>query len=128
MDLDAAPETTLRYLDRNQAKIGGKCCDDITVRAATGHPLGRLEGFIIDPTQRQLRYFVIRTTWLPGGSRLIPLTAARLNVEDHAIELLSDDHELTPAANFPSFPQFSDEDFLNAIFARRNWATKATKF
>ena len=111
---------TLRYLDGDQANIAGERCDAMTIRAATGRALGRLQGFIIDPLERQLRYFVVRTSGLFGASRLIPVTAARVNVQDRAIELLADEDDVTPIPHNPQFPAFSDEDFLNAIFARRN--------
>ena len=68
---------------------------------------------------RQLRYFVVRTTGMLGGLRLLPVTAARVNREEHVIELLADDEELqhTYCFNPRHFPSFSDEDVLNAIFA-----------
>src|SRR5262245_54706911 len=88
MAAESAP-SDLRYLEPIQATIDGVRCEDMTVRAATGGVLGRLQGFIVDPVARQLRYFVVRTSGIMGRSRLLPVIGARFDLEHRAIELLT---------------------------------------
>lgn len=120
----SAPADTagLRYLEPEQTKIRGERCDGMTIRTADGHALGRVQGFLVDPTTRRLRYFVVRKSGplgLGGDSRIVPITSARVNLDDRAIELLDEDDEFEAAGRFSrnSFPAFTDEDFLTAIFA-----------
>jgi uncharacterized protein YrrD len=109
----------LRYLDPSQAAVLGMRCDGMTVRAATGRALGTLQGFIVDPAARQLRYFVVKKSGWFTDRQLLPVVDARVNVDDHAIELLGDEEDLLPMSRSTDFPALSDEDFLDAIFAAR---------
>lgn len=92
----------LRYLDSARVAIEGQPCDGMVIRAATGKILGRLHGFVVDPVVRQTRYLVIRTTGLFGRTRLVPLDAARVDVENRAIEVPVDERETRAAGMFPS--------------------------
>jgi hypothetical protein len=120
MESEAAPND-LRYLEPTQATIDGVRCEDITIRAATGGVLGRLQGFIVDPVARQLRYFVVRTTGIMGRSRLLPVLGARFDLEHRAIELLTNGVEYLNHRQFNRgrFARFSDEDLLRALFGGR---------
>jgi len=118
-----AATAPLRYLGPDHAKIAGERCEGMTIRSATGRALGRVQGFIVDPVARRLKYFVVRTSGLlglTGDDRLVPITAARVNLEERAIELLADQDDLDRTDRFSQtrFPAFTDEDYLTAIFAR----------
>jgi hypothetical protein len=74
----------LRYLDPQHLAVGGEGCEGMTVRNETGI-IGEFQGFLVDPVARQLRYVVIE---LLGRLRLMPVTAARIDLDQRAIELL----------------------------------------
>jgi hypothetical protein len=80
----------LQYLDPSRVNIGSTSCTGMTIRAATGGVLGTLQGFLIDPIARQLRYLVVRTleqtTFLPFGQ-------ARVDPERREIEVRMDENE-----------------------------------
>lgn len=74
----------LRYLDPRHLAVSGACCEGMSVRTAAGL-LGDFRGFLVNPTTRRLRYVVID---LLGRLRLLPITSARVDVEQGTIELL----------------------------------------
>lgn len=63
----------------------------LLVRAMDGRPIGRLEGFMVDPASQTLRYFVVDTR---RGRRLlrrlVPFVPACLDAEDGTLHLLAD--------------------------------------
>lgn len=112
----------LRFLQPQQTQIAGAHCAGMTVRAAAG-VIGELEGFVVEPLTRRLRYFVVRTTGLFGRTKLMPATAARIDMETRAIELLDEDIAESSQVFKPElFPAFSDEDLLAAVFSRQSAA------
>lgn len=114
--MDARQENDLRFLESGRAEVNGSCLSGMLVCGAS-HVLGRLQGFVVDPVTRQLRYLVIRTAGLLAKTRLLPVTAARIDLDARAIQLL-DEQVLDRAEPFtPSrFPRFDDDDLLKAMF------------
>jgi hypothetical protein len=112
-------QNSLRYLEPERAEIGRDRCDGMTVKDTTGNAVGHLEGFVVDPPARRLRYFVVKEATRRADTMLIPVSAARVNVDDRAIEVL-DDAELEQSQPFsPSmYPSFSDDDLIAALFRR----------
>lgn len=94
MAMNAKDSTELRYLEPGRAAIAGAPCTGMKILGATGRALGHLQGFIVDPVARQLRYFVVRSGRL-GKALLLPVTDARVDVSGKVIELLGDTPELT---------------------------------
>jgi hypothetical protein len=115
-----APADDLRYLEPARVKIRDRRCDGMTIRAATGQAIGRLQGFLVDPVARRLKYLVVRTG-LFGPPRMLPVEAARVDLESRAIELAIDDHELRGSRPFAArqFQPFSDDDLIAALFSTR---------
>jgi hypothetical protein len=67
--------------------FGAMVCDP------DGEPIGRLEGFMIDPEQQTVRYFVVDNL---RGRRLertmIPFAPAQLDLEHHVVRLIDQPH------------------------------------
>jgi hypothetical protein len=67
--------------------FGAMVCDP------DGEPIGRLEGFMIDPERQTLRYFVVDNL---RGRRLertmIPFAPAQLDLEHHVVRLIDHPH------------------------------------
>jgi hypothetical protein len=81
---------SLRYLPAKEVENGSAAFGAV-VHSADGMTLGRLEGFMMDPASRTLRYFVIDAR---RGRRLlrrlIPFVPAWLDRESNALHLLAD--------------------------------------
>ncbi|MGQ0732569.1 MAG: hypothetical protein ACT4QD_02810 [Acidobacteriota bacterium] len=100
--------TNLRFLEPERAKVAGTRCTGMLVLGLT-RVLGRLQGFVVDPSAHRLRYLVVRTLGRAEPSRLVPMTAARLDLAVPAI-LLLDDEVLDQRLPFEpeSFPAMVD--------------------
>ncbi|MBK5297021.1 MAG: hypothetical protein JJE40_07690 [Vicinamibacteria bacterium] len=64
---------------------------DVTVRSADGFELGRLDGFMVDPDHRTLRYYVV-TRFGEWGMKLglVPFVPGCLDAEHGVLRLLHD--------------------------------------
>lgn len=80
----------LRYLPAKEVENGSAAFGAV-VQSADGLTLGRLEGFMMDPASRTLRYFVVDAR---RGRRLlrrlVPFVPAWLDRESNALHLLAD--------------------------------------
>jgi hypothetical protein len=81
---------SLRYLAARDVE-NGAAAFGVVVESLEGQYLGRLEGFMMDPISRTLRYFVVD---LRRGRRLlrrlVPFVPAALDLEARVLHLLSD--------------------------------------
>lgn len=91
---------TLHYLEPAEIVISGVPSDAMIVRAATGRALGRLRGFVVDPLNRHLRYFVVRASGLFGKTTLVPAVSPRVDVKRRSIDTDVNDEELSLLRNF----------------------------
>jgi hypothetical protein len=114
-----AADNTLRFLEPRMAVVAGEFCEGMTVRSAAGI-LGQLQGLVVDPLARRLRYLVVKTSGLFGGAQLLEISSARIDHQAHQIELLDDD-AVSRSQPFQRelFPAYSDDDLLAALFGRQ---------
>jgi PRC-barrel domain len=110
----------LRYLNATQIEGPVSSFDHLEVRSREDRTIGRLDGILIDPSERRVRYFVVDDE----GSRrhhryLIPLAPTRLDARRRAlcVDVTTSDVEQCEDFEDASFPHFSDDDLLNALFA-----------
>lgn len=113
--VDMATDATLRYVQAERLEGEGLQFAGLAVQTRNERELGRLDGIIVDPRARRVRYFVVDA----GGHHryLMPLCAASLDEEHHALRLVSPDDpqdcfEFDPGA----FVEFDDDDVVAAIF------------
>jgi hypothetical protein len=64
--------------------------DHVDVRDRTDWKIGRLDGVIIDPAERRLRYLVVDNDRLAPHRYLVPLDATQLDVEHRALYVHAD--------------------------------------
>ena len=80
----------LRYLAAREVENGAEAFG-VIVRSSDGAPIGRLEGFMVDPKSRTLRYFVVDSR---RGRRLlrrlVPFVPACLDLASRTLNLLAD--------------------------------------
>lgn len=120
---DHSTSQRLCYLDA--ARVAGPAGElaGATVETSAAEPLGTLDGVLIDPDERRVRYLVVeRTGWLRRRKYVIPAEcpaqvdaqnrALRIDVEPDALSRLDDLDE-------GSIGEFTDEDFVRAMFARQ---------
>lgn len=92
--------SSLEYVKPGRVAIAGMPSEGLMIRVATGRALGRLRGFIIDPIDQHLRYFVVRASGLFGKTTLVPAASPRIDFDHHAIEIDLDAGELWALRNF----------------------------
>ena len=116
-----ATTATLRYLDAAAVSGPAGQLREFKVRDPRGSSLGTLTGFVVDPTARQLRYFVVEVArWLSKRRYLIPLCPAILEQQQRTVRLECDPgarHDW-PEFDDEQFSRFSDDDLVDVIFAR----------
>lgn len=95
------PTAELQYLDPSKVRIAGHTCAGMTIRAPQGNVLGEVNGFLIDPIGRRLRYLVVKTL---KHTRLLPFAiGARVNTSANEIEVPSDERDFRRARDvFPA--------------------------
>jgi uncharacterized protein YrrD len=107
----------LRYLEAARVEGPAHGLDGFEVSTSAGEPLGRLDGFIVDPARRRLCSFVISRPGLFRNRRyVVPLCPAQLDPEHQVLRVDpdgSEEREFDPAA----FERFSDDDMLTALFS-----------
>ena len=114
-----ATESRLRHLNAAKVETPLGSLDHIPVLSPTTGSLGELEGIIIDPNERHVRYYVVESRrWLKTHRYLLPDAQMRLDPgEDEDLE--RDDLPNLPVLHDEEFPPFSDDDFMTTMFASR---------
>jgi len=112
----------LRYLEAQSVRFQEGTLSGFRICTDDAQPLGNVDGVLISPMSRQLRYFVIETPGIFTSRRyLLPADEARAIVEEGRKTLRIDarmDEIHLEAFNASSVPQFSDDDLLAAMFSR----------
>jgi hypothetical protein len=113
--------THLRYLDASKINSPAGSLSDIDVESEDGKEMGDLDGVLIDPAARRIRYYVVALRKRLGRRRyLLPA--------DEPAQLEPDRKTLRFRINsaIESFPEFrksdvrdfTEFDMVNAMFAR----------
>ena len=122
MDGDGS-KSDLRYLaaSRVQSPVGELA--DVEVRGSDDRKIGSLEGVLLDPAERRLRFFVVQTPgWLRKRRYLLPSDwPARVDAHGPSLHVDLDGDALARCPEFEksSVPEYSDDDLLTALFHRR---------
>ena len=117
-----ATESRLRHLNAAKVETPLGSLDHIPVLSPTTGSLGELEGIIIDPNERHVRYYVVESRrWLKTHRYLLPDAQMRLDPDCRALhaDLERDDLPNLPELHDEEFPPFSDDDFMTTMFASR---------
>jgi hypothetical protein len=110
----------LRYLDAQHVRWPMGTLAGLEVRTADDESLGELDGVLLDPAQRRLRFLVVQSPGLLRRRRyLLPVDAAPhvegkdmiLRVETNAIDVEQERFDARTVR------PFSDEDVVTAMFA-----------
>jgi len=111
----------LRYLSATDVEGPLPTFEGFEVRDRQDRRIGKLDGIIIDPSERRVRYLVVNErTFVRRHRVLLPLESARVDAERAALHVDLDTDDLDDLQEFDTrrFPTFSDDDLITAIFAR----------
>ena len=117
-----AAETThgLRYLDAESVRCFTSNLSGFQVCTEDAQSLGSVNGVLISPSSRQLRFFVIETPGLFANRRfLLPAdSGAVLDAENKTLQIgVRKDQLDLQSFKLKSVPEFSDSDLLDTMFA-----------
>lgn len=110
----------LCYLDASKLDSPVGALTHLDLKGADDRLLGVLDGIVIDPTERKLRYFVVKSNgWLSRRRYLVPADgAARVERDLGELRLEVDSDDLSDYEEFTagSVRDFSDDDLIAGMF------------
>lgn len=113
---------SLRYLDANAVHSPAGKLDGMSLVSQDDEAIGEIDGVLIHPGTRKIRYFVVDTPKLFNRRRYLVSAdlPAVVMQDDHALRL-DVPYEDIEQRRFDSrgVPRFSDDDLLAAMFAPR---------
>jgi hypothetical protein len=118
-------DSALRYLEASRIQSPAGDLDHVELRGPDDETLGSLDGVLIDPVERRLRFFVVKPTGRarPRSRRyLLPTDChARVEEEGRTLRIALDADGLARCEVFEtsSVPAYSDEDLLDSMFHAR---------
>lgn len=115
-----AIEARLRYLDAGHVDTPAGRLGGAVLVGPSQSLLGTLDGVLVDPERRQVRYYVVgrKRRWFGSRHYLLPLRATRLDRDRHALEVDVEADEIPRLieVDLNELPRFSDDDLLTALF------------
>ena len=115
----ALNETRLRYLDAAHVETPMGKLGRMAILSPIAGKVGTLEGIVFDPFGRHVCYFVVESRrGLRSRQYLLPVTTARIDSEHQTLEvdLEPGDLEQLSELRSGSFPRFTDDDLISALF------------
>jgi hypothetical protein len=109
---------SLRFIDASHVETGVTDLRGFEVLTSTGKKLGALDGLIVDPPERSIRYAVVDRGHRRRERLLVPLTVAQLDVDRKAIQVDLNGDEIA-SVEPDVFPEFSQTDTQSAILTAR---------
>ena len=109
----------LRYLDATHVEHRSGNCAGVRICTADDEPLGALDGVLLEPATRRVRYFVVERPALLTARRYLldANTPATLDTADRMLRVDAHEDDLE-RFDARSVMPFSDADLLAAMFAR----------
>jgi hypothetical protein len=116
---------TLRFVGADKVETPSGRLNEFRLVSASDAPLGTLDGVILSPGERQVRYYVVASRGRLRTRRyLVPAGPVQLEAEQLTLRVDVEPEELTslPQADRDAFPTFSEFDAVDAVFAERRTA------
>jgi len=113
-------DSNLRYIAAEHVDPPAGRLDGTILVSPSDESVGRLDGMIIDPIERHVRYFVVRSrSWLKTRLQLVPAAPARLDSEHKTLHVDINVEDLPQLREIRSdtFQRFSDDDLIAALFS-----------
>ncbi len=111
-------DTNLRYLDAASVLHPDGTLEGIRVCTPADEPIGSVEGVLIEPAHRRVRYYVVvRSTLLRNRRYTVPADRVAILNSDGGTICIEAEDELIERFERSSVPTFSDDDLIETIFA-----------
>ena len=112
----------LCYLPAKDVEIPAGSLEGLDLCGQDDRKLGTLDGVLIDPAERRVRYFVVQSQGWLGKKRYL-LSAdetAHLGPEEHVLRVDVDASDSwRHSFDADSVPAFSEDDLVSALFQTR---------
>lgn len=121
-EVNSVDARTLRYLDANAIESPAGKLDGMSLLSQDDEAIGEIDGVLIHPGTRKIRYFVVDTSKLFNRRRyLVSADLPAVVVPDDRAVRLEVPFEDIERHRFDSreVATFSDDDLLTAMFAAR---------
>lgn len=117
--MTSVEEQRLRYLEAAKVEYPDGTLDGFEICTEASESLGSLEGVLVEPSRRRVRYFVIGPRGWKRRRYLVPAECpARIDTDDSRIYVEAGRADVRPYE--PSrVLRFSDVDVVDALFAPR---------
>jgi hypothetical protein len=110
----------LCYLDAENVQISEGRLADLEVCSRDDEKLGGIDGILIEPSARRVRYFVLKSSgWFRDNRYLVPVEdLAHVERDQNVLRLEARASELPRWAYVPGAVRpFTDEDVVTVMFA-----------
>lgn len=117
--MDQLPQ--MCYLPASQVQGPVGALSDVRLRTTDDNALGKLDGVVINPAERRVVYFVVRSSSWRGGRRFLVPADVLLHMDaDRTLTVHVRRDELSRCEEFDKrkVREFSDDDVVTAMFAR----------
>lgn len=105
----------LKYVDAAHVKGDGSCLSGLHIEAGADRQLWELDGLIVEPGARRLRYFVVDAG---EGRYLMPFDTICFDPDHQALRVIAEpDPSSWEAFDPDAYDEFGDEDLVTALFA-----------
>jgi len=115
--------SALRYVDAARLQIADADLRRADFRGTRDQKIGTLEGVMIDPAARRLRFFVVKSHgWFTSRRFLLPVEwPARIDAGRNALCVDLDSDDLAQFEEFERMaaPAHSDDDLIESMFHHR---------
>jgi hypothetical protein len=122
MSHDRPDGERLCYLKASRVESPAGHLAGLTMETQAEETLGTLDGVLIDPTERRLRYFVVQSPgWLKQRRYLLSADLPICVESDHhclRVDAQSSDVELADEFDEETVRPFSADDAITAMFSR----------
>jgi len=122
-EVNTADTDALRYLDGNAVELPGGKLEGVSLLSQDDQALGEIDGVLIDPASRQLRYFVVESARLFRRRRyLVPADNPAVFLPDGRTVRVEAPSDSITRERFDSraVQTFSDDDLLTAMFSQKS--------
>lgn len=111
---------SLRYIDASHVETDATDLGGFDVRTTSGRKLGQLDGLIVDPPERSIRFAVVQRR---GGRRhqrlLVPFSVAQLDIDRKSLHVDVESDADCSEFDDTAFPEFSKSDSQAALLSAR---------